>query len=334
MTLTASAVVSDRDLRQSLSDRYLELILLPTEQCNFRCTYCYEDFKLGRMHDDVIAGVKRLIERRIDSLELLRLSWFGGEPLAAKDIIFDITKHALSFAMDTGAKCSIRGNMTTNGYFLDLNTARQLRDVGVDTFQISLDGVGAVHNATRKRMNGGETFDNIWSNLCAIKHSDIDINIVIRMHYHPTNVNDIEQLIDFVGTTFSGDHRFKANLQTIQHKGGENDGIFPVFSWKEAQVIDSRLRDRLCKHWKLDNYENPTMCYAARANSFLIRSNGQVSKCTVAMRDDRNNIGYIDKYGALSINNEKFYNWIAGIANTSAQFAACPLSVIKKMPRS
>jgi len=31
-------------LERSLSPRHQELILLPTEKCNFRCTYCYEDF--------------------------------------------------------------------------------------------------------------------------------------------------------------------------------------------------------------------------------------------------------------------------------------------------
>ena len=36
-------------LQSSLTPSLLHLILLPTEACNFRCTYCYEDFRLGRM---------------------------------------------------------------------------------------------------------------------------------------------------------------------------------------------------------------------------------------------------------------------------------------------
>ena len=44
-----------QQLAAALSDRYLHLILFPTEQCNFRCTYCYEDFEAKQM-DPVIAA--------------------------------------------------------------------------------------------------------------------------------------------------------------------------------------------------------------------------------------------------------------------------------------
>lgn len=48
-------------LAELLSNQSQELILFPTEQCNFRCTYCYEDFKLGRMSNGTVNGIKALI---------------------------------------------------------------------------------------------------------------------------------------------------------------------------------------------------------------------------------------------------------------------------------
>ena len=42
-------------------NRVLALTFLTTEQCNFRCKYCYEEFKKGKMKDEVINGV---IKRR------------------------------------------------------------------------------------------------------------------------------------------------------------------------------------------------------------------------------------------------------------------------------
>lgn len=33
---------------ETIMNRNLRLIIMPTEQCNFRCRYCYEDFKLGK----------------------------------------------------------------------------------------------------------------------------------------------------------------------------------------------------------------------------------------------------------------------------------------------
>ena len=36
---------------------------------------------------------------------------------------------------------------------------------------------------------------------------------------------------------------------------------------------------------------NGMVCYAARANSFVVRSNGQLNKCTVALDTDYNHVG-------------------------------------------
>ena len=41
-----------RQIAEAISPRIQELILLPTEKCNFRCTYCYEDFELGKMSEE------------------------------------------------------------------------------------------------------------------------------------------------------------------------------------------------------------------------------------------------------------------------------------------
>ena len=41
--------ISMEEIAYSLSNEYLHLIVLPTEKCNFRCTYCYEDFLNGKM---------------------------------------------------------------------------------------------------------------------------------------------------------------------------------------------------------------------------------------------------------------------------------------------
>src|SRR5918992_3673907 len=65
----------------------LSLIIMPTEKCNFRCIYCYEDFARGRMPAAVQRAVLRLVEREAPSLRTLRISWFGGEPLAAVEVI-------------------------------------------------------------------------------------------------------------------------------------------------------------------------------------------------------------------------------------------------------
>ena len=100
---------------RSLSDRHLSLILFPTEQCNFRCTYCYEDFKLRRMSEDVQVGILKLIENRLPNLSSIDISWFGGEPLLAPEIISKINGAIQS---NCHSELEFSSNITTNGYLM------------------------------------------------------------------------------------------------------------------------------------------------------------------------------------------------------------------------
>src|SRR3954469_1670383 len=91
------ATISEEDattlsrLQRILDPRLLYLTVLPTEKCNFRCTYCYETFEHGRMSSAVESALLRFLERRAADTEHLTLAWFGGEPLLAESTVLAIT---------------------------------------------------------------------------------------------------------------------------------------------------------------------------------------------------------------------------------------------------
>ena len=93
----------------------------------------------------VVTGIKSLLDRRGGELDELEISWFGGEPLLALDVITEISKHALDAAKTEGF--TFRSGMTTNGYFLNRDRFSQCLDHKIDFFQISLDGSADDHNA-------------------------------------------------------------------------------------------------------------------------------------------------------------------------------------------
>lgn len=70
----------------------LELILMPNEDCNFRCKYCYESFAKNFMTESVQQGIIKFLERNIHRYSSLHVSWFGGEPLTAIPIIERLSK--------------------------------------------------------------------------------------------------------------------------------------------------------------------------------------------------------------------------------------------------
>src|SRR5260370_20498979 len=110
---------------EAISNEILNLIILPTEACNFRCVYCYESFKVGKMQESVITGIKRLIDSRVADLKLLAVSWFGGEPLPAADVMEEISEHILGVTT-SHPSLKFEASISTNGYFLDTELFRKL----------------------------------------------------------------------------------------------------------------------------------------------------------------------------------------------------------------
>ena len=335
---------------------HLELILLPTEKCNFRCTYCYEDFLLGRMPRSVTDGVKNLLARRAKSgnLSHLSLSWFGGEPLLAKKVLLEIAEYAHKF-YELGIFKEYKGSLTTNAYFLTLDTLKQLTAIRQRSFQITLDGYGDDHDLTRKQADGSGSFNVVWSNLLAARDwVEGEFDFTLRLHITEHSYLNISRLCGEIAKEFGGDHRFKVFFKRIHNLGGPNkenirnvplgaaslvvneaiahletagvpyiNGIKDNF---ESQVPVGAISIRRAGETSLLNKvaSAPYICYASKPNSFVVRSNGRLAKCTVAFSDPRNDIGYIDQNGSMHIASDKAAYWTRGLLTGDHRTLGCP----------
>lgn len=324
----------------ALSSDRLHLILMATEQCNFRCVYCYEDFAIGRMRPWVVEGVKKLVASRIADISELFISWFGGEPLLASELVTDVSRYCSSLAMQNGV--GFDGNVTTNAWFLSTEVVKELCSYGIRGFQVSLDGVGAVHDRTRRRRDGTGSFDTIWKNLIALKATDIPFSIYLRIHFTPDNLTSIYELIELAAhELLSGDERFSMGFHAVGKWGGMNDETMHVFDSRRAQQLKGELIDRLqaviaagggqaCSSPALTGSapDMPAMCYAGCANSFLIRADGRVGKCTVALADERNTVGRLTSNGRLELDSAKVLPWLRGLESFDLDVLRCPLMTL------
>lgn len=313
-----------------LTQRFLELIILPTEQCNFRCVYCYEDFAIGRMKPEIVKAIKKLIARRFSGLDALKISWFGGEPLLAKNIIYEISDHVQEL-QKTYPHVQCYSGMTTNGFQLNEDLLRKLVRLGISTYQVSLDGTEEVHDKTRIRANGVGTFREIWRNLLAARDSDLVFSIILRIHVTPENVLDLYELIDNIKAAFGYDARFTLFFKAIENLGGAGNS-FPVLCGKEKEVVLEKLYEMVGNTLKINKIDGdqPYICYAAQANSFLIRADGKIGKCTVAFDDERNVIGELREDGTVSIQSDQLALWTRGIKSLQAEDLSCPLHHMPK----
>lgn len=320
---------SDQALANALSPRLMELILLPTEKCNFRCTYCYEDFAIGRMPSRVITGVKQLIANRVPSLDHLSISWFGGEPLLAKEVCLDIS----SFAKDLCEKNNVGfvGGFTTNGYLLDIDLFRTLVKQNQTQYQITLDGDEEWHNKTRIQPNRKPTFEKIWHNLTSFRDVEEDFSVSMRLHVHAENIESVKRLYQRIKDTLLTDKRFSVYFHKISN-------LNPDEQIKETVLNDKDYADAL-RHISGDGdmvngrakseiHLSDYICYAAKPNSLMVRANGTIGKCTVALNDDRNNLGKILEDGSLEISNPKLRQWMLGYRDMSKETLSCPLSTL------
>jgi uncharacterized protein len=318
--------VSSKTLHACLSDRMLRLIVMPTEACNFRCVYCYEDFAHGRMPATVVRGIKNLLSSRAASLDLLTLSWFGGEPLIARDIIEDIHQHVHVLIRENPG-LHLSSDMTTNAYFLSRSVFEQLLACGITQYQIPFDGPEQWHDRKRKLANGKGTFARIWQNLLSMREVKGMFSVFVRLHIDMENHDSLPGFIEEYQRAFAKDLRFKLFPRRLSRLGGPNDASLPAYEDQQGRVAETELI-HLANTLKIPNIPKKMIspiCYAAQANSFVVRSDGRLNKCTVALEESTNQVGRLHEDGSLELTPVNLHGWMRGLVSGDKLELECPM---------
>lgn len=312
----------------SLGNQSLHLILFMTEQCNFRCRYCYETFKLREIAPEVLAGVQNLIERRRGELEVLTINYFGGEPLLNTRAILSFSNwcQTICAGVDqegTGklyTEIPYTGSLTTNGYLLRPQTFQQLVAAGVREYQITLDGGAKSHDQLRFTTGGKPTFQTILGNLQAMLVSELAFSCTVRLNVWDGNLDSCAAFLESEGKAFLGDSRFRVHFHPIF--GEESLALNDLAGLRDLESLVRSLGGRVegdvdpmgllpesAEQGFLGRAES-FVCYAARGDSYVIRADGRVQKCTVALEHPQNTIGRIDASGALQLEQEMAKAWV------------------------
>jgi uncharacterized protein len=304
---------------------------MPTEACHFRCTYCFEDFRLGRMPPGVVHALKVWLERRAPELEILQLSWFGGEPLLAMDLLEEVQGHALELAR-RHPPLVVQANLTTNGERLEPETFRRLLALRVTDYQITLDGPAEVHDRTRVLAGGGGTFARIWDNLVAMHEVEAEFSVVLRVHVHRGNRQRLPELLERCSEAWGGDRRFRVAFKAVFDPGLPGFDAETLLTHEEESETIEALQVQAAELELVDpprpgapSGEPGPVCYAAKANSFVVRSNGVLNKCSVALSSTDNQVGRLNEDGTVTIDGARMQHWIRGLFSGDAEERRCPM---------
>ncbi|MFC4597983.1 radical SAM protein [Cohnella hongkongensis] len=294
--------------------RSMHLVLLPTEACNFRCSYCYQKFQRGTMTRDVIEGLKAYVREAAERIDHLSVSWFGGEPLLAFDAIMELSDSFMDSCARNGAGYS--ADMSTNGYGLTKEKLVQLAERQVRRYMVTVDGKDEVHDRRRRLVGGGPTYRTIIDNLRELLSLDDAFTVDLRVNFDEDNVGRVKEWLDELSGLLRGDRRFGLLVRPIGRWGGPRDALLPV--------CDRTSSDRHL--WELAGYGQQvglplseaiadalmpagSVCYAAKPNSLIVGADGQLYKCSVALDDEANQVGKLNKDGTVVLDPDKMALW-------------------------
>ena len=145
----------------------MHLTIAPTMDCNMRCPYCFEIRKDLVMSDEVQEQLITFIKTHLDvypKIKNLSVTWYGGEPLMQKGIIYNLSKEIIELCSEK--EVSYFAGMITNGALLNKETAKRLaEDCKVDYVQITIDTVytNFNHNITHPKTTHPRNAETVLS---------------------------------------------------------------------------------------------------------------------------------------------------------------------------
>lgn len=279
----------NNDISRFMANR-LVLVIAPTTMCNFDCPYCFEKNKTSKiMSDKTIDDTIRFI-KDFKYSDRLHLTWYGGEPLLALDVIkkilYKIREELPLLKIDYHF-------LVTNGYNLNEQTIDLFQEYPLNEIQITLDGDKERHNQKRRLKNSNiGSYDRILANIDLVASSLPDTTVSIRVNIDKDNA-----------------HEFAAIRASLLQKWNhhKNIMIYPGIIRIEDEEhkcmgCESLLhRDIRDLFFSLDNdvYFYPRLsskgCCATRVNSYVIGPEGEFYKCWNDMSDPNKIVGYIDR---------------------------------------
>jgi uncharacterized protein len=172
------------------AEEKLNIMIIMTYNCNCSCQYCFENLDVNMERENVDKTVEYIINEYKRGYKELEINFFGGEPMLRVDEMVNIYQKLLL----EGIK--VKAVVITNGVLLSLKNIIKLKSVGINHFQITVDGPKELHDARRPCKNGDSCWDEIMKNLSFLKKEEA--NISIRININGENVGYLEEICFWV----------------------------------------------------------------------------------------------------------------------------------------
>ena len=245
-----------------------------TYRCPLHCPYCSNPAQL-RNNNELTAAEWRRILTEASELGVLQVGFSGGEPLVRRD---------LAELIRGAREANLYTNLITSGIGLNENRARELREAGLDSAQLSFqsDDVDLADEIAGARAHA------LKLDAAQVLHS-VGIALSLNFVVHRRNIDRLPQMIGLAETLGAG----RVELANVQFYGWaflNRAALLPTREQVErarevATAAKARLAGKIDIFYVLPDYyeTRPKPCLHGWGQRYLtVNPSGDVLPCPTA----------------------------------------------------
>jgi uncharacterized protein len=273
-----------------------------TNACNLNCSYCYVR-KTDEAMDETTgkAAIEAVFRSALaHDFSAVKLKYAGGEPTLNFDLVRVLHHHAQALADGTGLHLS--EVLLTNGVALTPTILDFVRDADI-RLCISLDGVGAAHDAQRRFCNGRGSFALVAQSIdralaCSV-HPYLSITVTAR------NVDGLAEAVSFAldrDLLFNLNFYRQCDAKAAQNDLHMEDDRLIAAIQRTLAVVEARLPRHSSIGALLDraNFGVPHAYPCGTGRSYLVvNQRGQIACCQMDIANPVTDIHAQDPLAAI-----------------------------------
>ncbi|MCX7770908.1 MAG: geopeptide radical SAM maturase [Proteobacteria bacterium] len=276
--------------------KILSLLIVLNLDCNLACKYCIEGTQKGSkyINHNTIEQIVSFIAEEIKRGKNISIDFYGGEPLLSYKSIILLMNKVNNLVREH--KVSVIYNIVTNGTLLTEERAKALKNLGLSSAKITIDGDEENHNKFRPYKNGLPSFNNILENLKRVSNI---IKMQLGGNYTKDNFRDFPKLLDRLlkeGLTPDKLTFVKFDpVSSVNECFSNPEFNSGCLSINEPWVIEASvyLREEILKRGFNTVPVLPSICVVDVRDELTINYNGDVYKCPAFLGMEEFRIGNV-----------------------------------------
>lgn len=170
----------------------LDITVILTEMCNFRCVYCYQTKNINIFsQEDADELISQAAELYDNGYDILNIHYFGGEPLLNLNVLEYLDKEFKKISKDKNK--TYNSFVTTNGSLL---TDDLIKNIDFNTYYLTFDGNEEWQNKLKiSNINSYQNNFRIIRNILKLSNSNINIRFNVCKDNYVSFIDTINKIV-------------------------------------------------------------------------------------------------------------------------------------------